>query len=257
MSEQQFTLIYSPSPGDNVVKDVVVTAAMVDPGPNEIWIGFGATVPTGRTAEIDNAFRFLISGIRDRNIIDVGNFASFVSAVDINRITAAGRRTSGDLLTAVVGPNDVVIAMGANVAVPAAGYKVFHEVHFENLRRAVAQFLQNGGVGGGGGGGGIQSTYKLTVTQPAGSSESPALITLNGTMPVANTTATITYDTDTTNPHMVGVPVEMDMTLDELGEALCQALLVEGVDCEYQNGVLYIQPRPPAEAVAVVAATIE
>jgi hypothetical protein len=258
MAEQQFTLVYSPNPGDNVTKDVVVTAAMVDPAPGEVWIGFGADVELRRTNEIDNAFQFLISGIRDRNLIDGEGFTSVVTAVDINRITAGGRRTSSDMATTVVTATDVVIAIGATAG--GSGYKVMIETTYEQLRRAVTQwmFKNSGDVGGGGGGGGgdIIVALSLNTTQNAGSANDPAMIVVLGNTGEGGV-ATIIYDTDTTDPSTVGVPVTIGMTADELGNALCAKLVAAGVACEYQDGVLYISPMPPAQSVAVISSIID
>jgi len=147
MAAQQFTLDYSPTPGGGGKKDVVISTPLADPAPTEIWVGFGTAVATRRGSEIVNAMAFLMSGIRDRNLIDRPSpdflHATMVTAVDIDRITTNGRRTAGDLATAVVTDTDVVIAMGLDVT--EFGYKVMHETHYEQLLRAVQEWLHKNG----------------------------------------------------------------------------------------------------------------
>jgi hypothetical protein len=146
MAAQQFTLNYS-EPGDEVKKDVVITALLVDPTDNQIYVGFGTDVPTRRGSEIIAAIDFLASGIRDRNLIDRGSpdflASDMVTMVDINRITVGGRRTAADLATAVVTTTDVVIGMGLTTT--AKGYKVMHETYIEQLKLAVIEWLHKNG----------------------------------------------------------------------------------------------------------------
>jgi len=147
MAAQQFSLIYSPDPGKEVKKDVTITATLLDPLANQIYVGFGTTVPTRRGTEILSAIRFLSSGIRDRNLIDRPSpdflNASMVTMCDIDSQTIGNRRTSGDLATAVVTDNDVVIGMAQGVT--EFGYKVMHETYIEQLMRAVQEWLHKNG----------------------------------------------------------------------------------------------------------------
>ena len=147
MAAQQFSLIYSPNPGNEVKKDVTITATLVDPLANQIYVGFGTDVATRRGTEITNAIDFLASGIRDRNLIDRASpdflNASMVTMCDIDNITASNRRTSGDLATAVVTTTDIVIGMAQGVT--EFGYKVMHETHIEQLKRAVIEWLHKNG----------------------------------------------------------------------------------------------------------------
>ena len=143
MAAQQFTLAFNPA-GNEVKKDVVISTPLVDPGDNEIWVGFGTDVATYRGTEIVNAMKFLMSGIRDRNLLDAQfKDSALVTACSIDGITANNRRTSSDLATSVVADADVVIAMGTFVT--ATPYKVMHETHYEQLIRAVQEWLHKNG----------------------------------------------------------------------------------------------------------------
>lgn len=146
MAAQQFTLDMTPTKG-SIKKDVVISTPLVDPTTNEIWVGFGSTVPTRRGTEITNAINFLASGIRDRNLIDRGapDFmgASLITAVGIDNVTTSDRRTSGTLAEASVVDDDVVIGMGQTVT--GLTYTVMHEAAIEQLIRAVQEWLYKNG----------------------------------------------------------------------------------------------------------------
>jgi len=147
MAAQQFTLEYAPRPGEQVKKDIVISSPLADPTPNQIWVGFGATVKPRRGTEILGTIEFLIAGIRDRSLIDrpAPDFknANIVTAVDIDKRSTSNRRTSADIATSTVGDNDVAVGMG--YAATEFGYKVFHEAAFEQLRRAVQEWLYKNG----------------------------------------------------------------------------------------------------------------
>jgi hypothetical protein len=147
MAEAQFTLDYSPAPGDNVKKDVVITAAVLDPAATEVYVAIATNVATRRGTEIISAIDFLSAGIRDRHLIDYGSpdfLASvMVTAVSINAITESNRRTSATLLGVTPTPLDIMIGMGD--VVTAAGYKVMHEAALEQLKRAVIEWLHKNG----------------------------------------------------------------------------------------------------------------
>jgi hypothetical protein len=147
MAEVQFTLDYAPAPGENVKKDVVISALLVEPTANQLWVGLATDVPTRRGTEIISAIDFLSSGIRDRHLIDYGSpdfLASvMVTAVSIDAITESNRRTSATLLGVTPTPLDIMIGMGD--VVTAAGYKVMHEAALEQLKRAVIEWLHANG----------------------------------------------------------------------------------------------------------------
>jgi len=142
MAAQQFTLDYAPSLGGEGKKDVVISTPLADPTANQIWVGFGTTVATRRGTEIVSAMKFLIAGIRDRNLSGFGG-AALVSAVNIDIITLANRRTSSSLAVSTVADPDVVIAFGEGIT--ALGYTVMHETDFEQLIRAVQEWLHANG----------------------------------------------------------------------------------------------------------------
>lgn len=81
----------------------------------EVKIGIGANVPLRRQNEIVNAFRFLLHGIRERRLLEDGGFkgADLITAVNINSITAANRRTASTDAAASVTDDDVFLSMGA------------------------------------------------------------------------------------------------------------------------------------------------
>lgn len=147
MAAQQFTLDYAPTPGQEVKKDVVITAAILDPTANQIYVAFGTTVATRRGTEIIAAIDFLSSGIRDRHLIDYGTpdflASPMVTMCSIDAITVGNRRTAADLATAVIADDDIVIGMGETTT--ATGYKVMHETYLEQLKRAVIEWLHKNG----------------------------------------------------------------------------------------------------------------
>ena len=144
MAAQQFTLDLTP--GAQVKKDVIISTPLADPTANEIWVGFGDGVATRRGNEIVNGLLWLISGIRDRKLIDDSNqFTGFdlVTAANIDILQVSDRRTSSSLISSVVAAPDLVVAMGGSVT--GLTYRVQHEVAFENLIRAVQEWLHKNG----------------------------------------------------------------------------------------------------------------
>ena len=146
MTEQVFTLTLTP--GLDVSKqDVVIGTTIVDPADNTVSIGYGSTVREGRGTEITNAIRFLLSGVRDRNLIEAGapdfKGLDLVTVVDIDRVTAADRRTSSTLTGSSVTNNDVVLTMDALVT--TLQHRNIIDNAFEMIRRAVQEFLYKNG----------------------------------------------------------------------------------------------------------------
>ena len=147
MAAQQFTLEFTPSRGGEEKKDVVISTPLADPGVNDIWVGFGTTVATRRGTEILGAIAFLIRGIRDLKLIEeetpLFRGSTLVVACDIDNQTEGNRRISATLIGSSVADDDVVVAMGA---IPTAfGYKTMHETDYEQLRRAVQEWLHKNG----------------------------------------------------------------------------------------------------------------
>jgi hypothetical protein len=147
MAEAQFTLDYSPAPGDNVKKDVVITAAVLDPAATEVYVAIATNVATRRGTEILSAIDFLMSGIRDRHLIEYGvpdfRASAVVTACSIDAQTESNRRTAATLAGVTPTPDDIFIGMGATTT--AAGYKVMHETTLEQLKRAVIEWLGKNG----------------------------------------------------------------------------------------------------------------
>lgn len=146
MAAQQFTLTLTPG-RDNVKKDVAITTPLVDPGDDEIWVGFGTDVLTRRGTEITGGLQKLVDGIRDRKLIDEGTplfkGSALVTAVNLDVATVDDRRTSSSLAGSVVADADIVVAMGVNVT--DLTYRTFHETSFEQLIRAVQEWLHKNG----------------------------------------------------------------------------------------------------------------
>ena len=144
MAAQQFTLILTPG-RDNVKKDVVISTPLADPTDNEIWVGFGSAVLTRRGTEITGGLQKLVDSIRDRKLIEDGGFKglALVVAVNLDVATVNDRRTSSSLIGSTVADDDIVVAMGVNVT--DLTYRVFHETSFEQLIRAVQEFLHKNG----------------------------------------------------------------------------------------------------------------
>lgn len=147
MAAQQFTIVLTPGRPSEVKKDVTITTPLVDPGANEIWVGFGDTVATRRGNEIVEGLRWLVQGIRDRKLIDeespLFKGADLVTAANIDILTEANRRTSSSLAVSTVADPDLVVAMGD--AVTDLTYRNIHDNAFEQLIRAVQEWLHANG----------------------------------------------------------------------------------------------------------------
>jgi len=145
MTAQIFILYVTPT--QEVKKNVAIVPSVQDPGPNEVFVGFGATVSTRRGNEIVNTMEWLIDGIRSRNIIDRGppdlKGAPIVSAVNIDIRQVSDRRTSPTVAGATVADPDIVVAMGSNVT--NLGQINITDNVFEQLRRAVIEWLHKNG----------------------------------------------------------------------------------------------------------------
>ncbi len=147
MAAQQFTLNYAPSLGGEEKKDVVISTPLVDPTANQIWVGFGDTVATRRGNEIVEGLRWLISGIRDLKLIEettpLFRGSALVVAANIDTLTESDRRISSSLAGSTVADPDLVVAMGD--VTTALGYKTMHETDYEQLIRAVQEWLHKNG----------------------------------------------------------------------------------------------------------------
>ena len=147
MAAQQFTLVLTPGLPTEVKKDVTITAALVDPADDEIWVGFGTGVATRRGSEITGGLQKLVDGIRDRKLIDEGpplfKGSALVTAVNLDVATVNDRRTASSLAAVTIADDDIVVAMGVNVT--NLTYRVGHETAFEQLIRAVQEWLHKNG----------------------------------------------------------------------------------------------------------------
>jgi hypothetical protein len=146
MAAQQFTIEFTPDL-NAIKKDVVISTPLVDPTANQIWVGFGTTVPTRRGTEITTGLRWLLAGIRDRHLIDYGlpdfKGAEIVTAADIDIKTEENRRTTSSLAASTVGDNDLVVAMGDSVTDLQQRNIIDNAI--EVLIRAVQEWLYKNG----------------------------------------------------------------------------------------------------------------
>ena len=109
-------------------------------------------------------------------------------------------------------------------------------------------------VGSGGGGG--DQTPTVFVEQNAGSAESPAQILIRGEWE-GGEIITLRVDTDESNPQNISVTVTEAMSSEDIAEAFCDAFNANPLwECETQDGVLYLYPKAPAQAVSVGAAGV-
>ena len=109
---------------------IAVTATVDDVAANSIAIYTGATVAAYRFVETVNAWRFLINGMRDRNILQ--QFAGIVySGTDIDAIGENDRRT--DSVLANFTDNDVIIGVSADAAITFHDWVLMLDTGFEPL----------------------------------------------------------------------------------------------------------------------------
>lgn len=132
---KQFTMDILAKNGPDKL-GIVETDAVVDPGPAEIAIGFGDSVPEHRALEIINGWKWLWNGVRDRGLLDDQfSGALLITGAQIDSITESNRRTSstvGDFAA-----DDIFVAVGTGVATEAGlgrSATVMLESGFENLR---------------------------------------------------------------------------------------------------------------------------
>ena len=136
----QVTVVYSP-PMEGSRADAVYSNTVADPADTAISIMVGSAVPLRRQTEIISAINFLMSGFRDRNLLD-GSFAgaSCVSTVNINAISASNRRTSSTLAGNTAATTDVSIGIGATAN---NGYTTMVETAFEVLKKVLLENIKD------------------------------------------------------------------------------------------------------------------
>ena len=95
-------------------------AALAPPGPNEMLIAYADGVATHRLLEIQNAWKWLWHGIRDRNLLDVQFVGSLlITGVPVDSITEQARKTSSTIGDFVAG--DVLVSIGLGVSTGSIG----------------------------------------------------------------------------------------------------------------------------------------
>jgi hypothetical protein len=88
---------------------IVINTTLIEVVAENIAVYAGATVDLNRQVEINNAWRWLWNGIRDRNLMETFGGVIY-SGCDIDNISEAARLTSG--VYATFGDNDVFIGVG-------------------------------------------------------------------------------------------------------------------------------------------------
>ena len=146
MAEQHFVVTLTP--GLDISKqDITVSGTVADPVANQVGVGFGAGVRTGRGSEIVNAMEWLLNGVRDRNLLEDGspdfNGADLVTAVSVDAIGVSDRRTSSSLAGSTFAAGDIVLTMGLTTT--ALQHRNIIDNAFEMLRRSVQEFLHING----------------------------------------------------------------------------------------------------------------
>lgn len=103
---------YNP-PLEGARSKLVYEDAETEAASTEVKVVIGLGVPLRRQTEIMAAIDFLLNGIRDRNLLESQFKGSpLATAVNIDRITTADRRTASDLSLVNFAPTDIGIAMG-------------------------------------------------------------------------------------------------------------------------------------------------
>ena len=135
---------YNP-PLEGARAAIVYEATETEAGPTEVKVVIGTGVPLRRQTEIFNAIDFLKNGIRERNLLD-SQFRGFplATAVNIDNITTANRRTASDLALVGFGPTDIGIAMGdtatnyPQVVMLETAIEMLKNILVENIKDQVA-----------------------------------------------------------------------------------------------------------------------
>lgn len=107
-----------------------ITALVAPVAANSIMLSCGETVELTRQVEIMNAFKLLRDGIRDRQLMSTW-VGVIYSAVDIDEVTIANRRTSAD--TVPFTDNDVILGISAEVMADSNQYTVMLDTAFDFL----------------------------------------------------------------------------------------------------------------------------
>ena len=111
---KQFTMDILAKNGSDKLS-VVETDVLAAPGPSEIVIAIGDTVPEHRALEIMNGWEFLYEGIRDRGLLDDQfSGAILISGASVDSLTENNRRTSSTI--GDFNDDDVLVGVGLNVA---------------------------------------------------------------------------------------------------------------------------------------------
>ena len=128
-------------PREGAKSKITYQNAANDAADNDVKIVLGASVPLRRQTEIFAAIDMLANGIRDRNLFE-GQFLNtkLVTAVNINRITAANRRTASDLALVNFAATDIGIAVGVNAAIQ---HRVMFDTAIANLKQRLLEEFKN------------------------------------------------------------------------------------------------------------------
>lgn len=112
---------------------ITITALPVEVPVNSIALYLIDPASDQRQLEIDNGWRWLWNGVRDRNLLDIQfNGALLYTAVPLDNIVAAGRKTSSQFLDVEAG--DIGLGISAETTALFRGAVTPLEVAFQQLR---------------------------------------------------------------------------------------------------------------------------
>lgn len=132
---KQWVMEFLPD-GDGNKLQASYVAIGLETTANQISLYLGDDVPLYRQSEYKNAWKWLYEGVKSRNLLDGPfNGSLLYTAVDINAITIANRRTSSDLIPYTA--TDVILAIGS--AVTAKGDTNYLEAAFQQLIEFAAE----------------------------------------------------------------------------------------------------------------------
>ena len=116
---RQYTITMMPQ-GQGWKPEITAADAITPPGPNEMIIAYGDSVAPHRALEIQNGWKWLYHGIRERGLLNaqfVGNL--LLTGAPINSLTTPNRKTSG--VTGDFAADEIFVGMGTGIATGKIG----------------------------------------------------------------------------------------------------------------------------------------
>ena len=187
-------------------------------GASEIGIYIGDNVPVSRALEIFNGWRWLYQGVLDRVLLS-GQFrgAPLFTGSNINYLSEADRRTASDAATAALGPDDVALAMGADVT--ALGALQSYYGYFQILRQyALEEQLNAANFPP------ITGTETGTIVNASGDWSVPAVLELSGKSVWEKGTQIVLTGSTSAGPYGLDVTLEKDYYPESLALAFAEFL---------------------------------